>query len=143
MPAAGQIDFYLKEGGDAGQELVIACKVVAKAWTAGFNVFVLCGDNEQSHRFDDLLWSFNQGSFIPHALAGQDPEVRVHIDSTTDRVPEDVSMVITLHPEPLAETFHHLRIADIIGPSEQQRAEARNRFRYYRSQGINPGMHRL
>ncbi len=66
------VDFYLKEQCTGQQYLVMACKVAAKAWHSGYQVFVLSNDTEQSRRIDDLLWTFNQGSFIPHAVRGDD-----------------------------------------------------------------------
>ena len=140
----GAVDFYLLDPATGKEVLTLACKVAAKAWKNGFRVFVLAADHAQCETLDELLWTYSQGAFVPHALDGQqDDDDPVVIGSAADRCPAQAAVVVSLHREPLGPAFHHLRIADIIGASEAERAEARERFRFYRDNGMEPGMHRL
>jgi DNA polymerase III subunit chi len=139
----GSVDFYLLEAPSDTGVLKLACKVVEKAWQTGCRVAVVARDDTQNEQLDDLLWTFSQASFIPHALQHDDGDTPVVLSTSPPEGQEDIGVVVTLHPAPLPETFHHLRIADIIGASDTEKREARLRYRYYRQCGMEPRTHRI
>lgn len=142
MDVAG-VDFYLLEKPSDNSVLRLTCKVVEKAWETGYRVVLLARDQTQCERLDDLLWTFSQGSFIPHALQHDDPDAPVILTHSPPTTPDHIAAVVSLHPQPLEEKFHSLRIADIIGAGEAEKHEARLRYRYYRQCGIEPRTHRI
>ena len=60
-----RVDFYVvEEAGDAAR-LRLACRVAEKAYLAKQKV-VCYADAALLSRFDELLWTFGDGSFVPH-----------------------------------------------------------------------------
>ncbi len=142
-PTGSAVDFYLLEKSSEPAVLRLACKVAEKAWRSDYKVFLLARDERQVQFLDDLLWTYSQASFVPHAQAQEDTDAPVVIGST---LPEDAgnrTALVTLRAQPVEQPFLRLRIADIIGAGDSEKAEARQRFRYYRNLGIEPGMHKL
>ncbi|MBV7257043.1 DNA polymerase III subunit chi [Pacificimonas sp. WHA3] len=45
-------------------------KLAVKALRAGHRVLVHIGDPAQADAVDDVLWTFDQDSFLPHGIAG-------------------------------------------------------------------------
>ncbi len=142
MSAPG-VDFYVLESPSEAAVDRLACRVVDKAYGAGHRVALLARDDAHGELLDDLLWTFSQGSFIPHALVRDDEQapVLVHPGIPPGDIP--VEVIVTLLDDPLDEAFHHLRIADIIGAGEERRRQARLRFRFYREHGMEPRTHRI
>ena len=69
-----KVDFYLLgEGADSRER--IACRLAEKAWRLGNRVYVLAPDQAAAQALDELLWTFSQGSFVPHAVCEQQTDV--------------------------------------------------------------------
>ncbi len=138
------VDFYLLEADSDAAIDRLACRVVEKAYAAGHRISLLARDPAHGEALDDLLWTYAQGSFIPHARAGTDGNSPVVIHAGVPPSPQVAGEVlVTLLDEPLPEAFHHLRIADMIGAGDARRQLARRRFRYYREHGMEPRTHRI
>jgi DNA polymerase-3 subunit chi len=66
-------DFYYITGED---NLHFACRVLEKAYQNKHQVYVHVATELDAQKLNELLWTFQQGSFIPHAIAStyeQDP----------------------------------------------------------------------
>src|SRR5690242_5786230 len=61
-----RVDFYVIQSDSARERLRTACRVVEKAYLAGHTVLVWHTDIEELRDFDELLWTFGDGSFVPH-----------------------------------------------------------------------------
>jgi hypothetical protein len=62
----GRVDFYILEGPSAAARLKLACKLAEKAYLASQSVLVWHADPAELKAFDDMLWTFSDGSFVPH-----------------------------------------------------------------------------
>ena len=51
----------------------------SQGWQHGLQVFVRCGDEDQSTRLDELLWSFRAERFIPHEQYAEEVQAPVVI----------------------------------------------------------------
>ncbi|QFY42932.1 DNA polymerase III subunit chi [Candidatus Methylospira mobilis] len=67
-----RIDFYKLASGDPRQRRLLACRIVEKAWRTRIHIYVLAADLDEARALDDMLWTFRQGSFIPHAVLAED-----------------------------------------------------------------------
>ncbi len=141
-PVCG-VDFYVLKSPSPQAVLRLACRVVERAWNNGFRIFLMGRDDAQCGTLDDLLWTFSQGSFIPHERNIVNPESHVTIGSNAPKPDEGFSAIVTLHPDPVDRTFHQYRIADIIGADEVEVKQARQRFRHYRELGLEPRTHHI
>jgi DNA polymerase-3 subunit chi len=135
-----QIDFYTH----VGDKLKTACQLAGKAFAHGLKVTVFCADREGAQRFDRALWLTPSIGFVPHC-APDDPlaaETPVIIDCRGEGLLND-EVLLNLRPEwpPFFSRFQ--RLIEIVSLDEQDRAEARERFRFYRDRGYEIRTHDL
>lgn len=137
-----RVDFYLLPQQQVDQTERWVCKLVEKAYKQGNKVCVQTQDGPQSQRLQNLLWTFRQGSFIPHCDPDNPQAVQtpVHIGPDMQNSPYD-QVLINLSDRPGDLRFQ--RIAEVVGNDEQHRASARRNFRYYREQGLEPTHHQI
>lgn len=63
-----QVDFYILPDQGIEQRLLFACRLAEKAYRLGHRVYLHSADAAQARALDDLLWSFQPTSFVPHDL---------------------------------------------------------------------------
>jgi DNA polymerase-3 subunit chi len=140
-----RVDFYLAEGAGAEVRLRLACRIAEKAYLAKQKIVVLLDDGESLRRFDELLWTFGDGSFVPHdaiTTAGAPCEAAVAL--TTGALPADhADVLINLSGgvPPFYEAF--ARVAEFLDARPEVRAAGRERFKVYRGKGIEPQTHNV
>jgi DNA polymerase-3 subunit chi len=135
-----RIDFYTH----VEDKLKTACTLAGKAQGLGLNVTVFCPDPEAAQRFDRMLWMTPSISFVPHC-APDDPlaaETPVIVDHRGENLLHD-QVLINLRPEwpPFFSRFQ--RLVEIVGREDDDRAAARDRFRFYRDRGYEISTHDL
>jgi len=144
MPAP-RVDFYLAEGAGAEVRLRLACRIAEKAYLAKQKVVVLLDDAETLKRFDELLWTFGDGSFVPHDTVGQaGAACEAPVALTTGALPADpADVLINLSGgvPPFHENF--ARVAEFLDARPEVRAAGRERFKVYRGKGIEPQTHNV
>ena len=65
-----RVDFYVLPDTADGARLEFACRIAEKAYTQAHRVYVHAASAAEAARLDELLWTFRDTSFVPHALAG-------------------------------------------------------------------------
>ena len=135
-----RIDFYTH----VDDKLKTACTIAGTAFRRGHKVTVFCADAETAQRFDRMLWMTPSIGFVPHcgpddALAADTPVI---VDSSGDRLLHD-EVLINLRAEwpPFFGRFQ--RLIEIVSREEDDRAAARDRFRFYRDRGYQIDTHDL
>ena len=139
-----QVDFYLL--GEGGRRELIACRLVEKAYRLGHRVYLFAPDRTSTAELDDLLWTFSQGSFVPHALyTGASPEADEQpVLIGHDEPPAGFDdVLVSLAGEVPAWYSRFARVAELVGADEQDKLQARERFRFYREHGSAPATHNL
>ena len=138
-----RIDFYILPGRDPHTRRVTACKLIEKAYRQGHQVFLQTGSAEETRLFDDLLWTFRQGSFVPHELVGATPgeaPVMIGHDPPSDG-PCDVLVNMSLA---LPEGFTAFeRVAELVDQEEAVRLAGRQRYKHYQAAGHPIQTHHL
>lgn len=139
-----RVDFYILNDNatDARQRFV--CRLAEKAWLQGNKVYIHTGDPALSSRIDEMLWTFSQGSFVPHGL-DNDPaadEVDIHIGHGDEPRHHD-EVLINLSSEVPLFFSRFQRVAEIIDGDENQRQQGRERFRFYRERGYPLESHNI
>ncbi len=131
-----RVDFYILEDNAADARQRFVCRLAEKAWLQGNKVYIHTGDPALSSRIDEMLWTFSQGSFVPHGL-DNDPaadEVDIHIGHGDEPRHHD-EVLINLSSEVPLFFSRFQRVAEIIDGDENQRQQGRERFRFYRERG--------
>lgn len=139
-----RVDFYvLPEAGERTRQL-LACRLAEKAYTLDHRVYVHVADAVGVERLDELLWTFKQNSFVPHARhpaePGETAPVRIGADAEPDW-PADV--LINLTDRVPAGYARFARIAELVDQQPAVLEASRARFRFYREQGLEPHSHKL
>jgi DNA polymerase-3 subunit chi len=138
------VDFYVLEDVSPRARLRTACRVVEKAYLAGNTVLVWHTELEELKELDELLWTFGDGSFVPHEpLASNGFEVAPVLLSmgTAPTFPFDVLVNLASDVPPCAEAAQ--RVAEFIDGDPARRQAGRARFRVYKDRGIQPNTHNI
>ena len=139
-----KVDFYLL-GADSDSREMFACRLTEKAWRLGHRVYLLAPDQTSAKQLDELLWTFSQGSFVPHAVCRQEADVDLHpVLIGHNEPPARLSdVLISLAAEVPAWFSRFTRVAEMVGASEDDKTHARERFRFYRERGYPLETHNL
>ena len=132
-----RIDFYILADGGESARHVFACRLAEKAYRLNNSVHIRTADGSLASRIDELLWTFRDGSFVPHEIvdAGQAPEAPVTIGSGAGSNTAVSDLLINLSPDIPANIAAFPRIAEIVSSDDDSRLHSRQRFAAYRDQG--------
>jgi DNA polymerase-3 subunit chi len=136
-----KVDFYILKGGSREHT---TCKLIEKAYKLGHSIYVHTASDEQTRQLDDLLWTFRDGSFIPHERyeAGKDFEAPIVIGAhEAPEVAHDV--LINLGNDVPLFFSRFLRVAEVIGHDDTAKQQGRERFKFYRDRGYHLDTHQL
>jgi DNA polymerase III subunit chi len=141
----GRVDFYILEGPSSTGRLKLACKLAEKAYLASQTVLVWDTDPAELKAFDELLWTFSDGSFVPHeALSSGDAGAPAPVLlSSGVAPPATVDIIINLAPDLPPCLAQTRRIAEIIDGDDARRRAGRARFKAYRELGVQPASHNI
>ena len=139
-----RVDFYvLPEGTSAGREKFV-CRLVDIAYRRGQRVYVHAQSKDQATLLDDLLWSFQAGSFIPHALYPAETAVDIPILIGHEGVPDSGHEVLINLAATVPGFFSRFdRVAEVVNQDTAIKQAGRERFRFYRHRGYALETHTL
>lgn len=130
-------DFYLIDKPRfREQPLLLVCELAKRCEATGKGTLVLCDSQAQAEELDDLLWSFEEDSFIAHQIAGTEDEeedVPVLIAAPGTDVPLR-PLVINLRANPVAEGFE--RVLEVVPADASARVPLRERWKQYQARGL-------
>ena len=137
-----QVDFYVLDRVDEHARNTLACKLAEKAWRLENTIHIHTTTREDAKRLDELLWTFREGSFVPHELIGGDTDAPVTIGFGESAVaPRDLLITLCDEIPAFAESFP--RIAELVSSDENSRAKSRQRYAIYRDQGHKLTTHNI
>lgn len=139
-----RIGFYVLADAAPDAALRFACRLIEKAHAEGHRVYWRLPDEAACRAADELLWTFRQGSFVPHAmtpaLAGDEDPTPVVL-GTDDPPPGFDDVLVNLHPE-VPDFFSRFeRAAEIVTPDT--RDAGRRRYRFYQERGYPLETHKI
>jgi DNA polymerase-3 subunit chi len=139
-----RIDFYLLDDPAPNGVALLACRLTEKAFLLGHSIYIQAASEEQAQALDNLLWTFKQGSFLPHARhSGSDGNAAPILIGHGVEPQTDAQVLINLSAEIPAFYPRFERVAELVGPGEAVRQQARQRFRAYRDGGCELNTHNL
>jgi len=140
-----RVDFYVLERADERSRFTLACKLAEKAYRLKHSVYIHAKSRDDAERLNELLWTFRDGSFVPHGLIGANAE--------TERAPvmigcepggvETRDLLINLCDEKPAFAESFPRVAELVTSEENCRLLSRKRFAEYRDKGHAIQTHKL
>jgi len=110
-------------------------------------IYVNAQSEAQARNLDDLLWTFSQGSFIPHRLVeagdAQGAIEPVLVGFGDDPKDDNWQLIINL-ADAVPEFFsRYERMIEIIDANLERRAQGRERYRFYKERGYQPNTHNI
>lgn len=140
-----RIDFYvLKQPGELCRQ-TFACRLAEKAYRMQNTVYIHTRDQADAERINDLLWTFRDGSFVPHHIVGKNTdgqESAVTIGCNAQAV-EPRDLLINLCAEIPAFAGSFPRVAELVTSDDESRQHSRRRFADYRDQGHTLETHNI
>lgn len=136
-----KIDFYILASGNRER---IACKLSEKAYGLGNRVYIHTESAQQAQQMDELLWTFRDGSFVPHEQYQPDTSGDCPIQIGCAESPDtECDVLINLATEVPLFFSRFLRVAELVGAETTAKTQGRDRFRFYRDRGYPLETHEL
>jgi len=140
-----RVDFYILDEASATARLKLACRLAEKAYLAQQSALVWHTDPHELQAFDEMLWTFMEGSFVPHDLLSPNASANEAPVMLSAGTPPTASfdVVINLSPEIPPCLSQAQRIAEIVDGDDSRRRAGRTRFKAYRELGVQPASHNI
>ncbi len=138
-----RVDFYILPDQQRNNLRLFACRLAEKAWQQGHRILIQTDNADESRHMDDLLWTFRDGGFVPHGLAGdeeqdQHPILISHLDTAAGTF----QLLINLSARiPADDAFE--RIAEIVNQEAQRKQQGREHYKIYRDKGVELHHHEM
>lgn len=137
-----QVDFYLLPTTAEDDRLRMVCRTTEKAYRLGHRVHIHTGSDALSRRLDQLLWTFRDLSFVPHAIEPKAPDLWP-VTLGHERAPDHEDVLINLAPQPPSFAGRFARIVEVVDQAPEVQTQGRERYRAYRELGCTLSHHRL
>ena len=135
----------MSEAAGAEARLRLACRVAEKAYLAKQTVVVLFDEPALLPKFDEMLWTFGDGTFVPHdAVVAEGARCEAPVALTTGPLPAGHADVLINLGNSVPERFEKFaRVAEFLDGRPEVRAAGRERFKLYRGKSIEPQTHNV
>lgn len=140
-----RVDFYLLAETDESARGRFACRLAEKAYRLEHSVHIHAPDRPGALQLDELLWTFRDGSFVPHELI-ETREAAVEAPITigwTEPGLRAADLLINLSEALPPELGSFARVAEIVTSDQERKQRSRALFSAYRSQGHTLEVHEL
>ncbi|HVB46825.1 MAG TPA: DNA polymerase III subunit chi [Burkholderiales bacterium] len=134
------IDFYF----NAADRLRVACRLAAKALAQKKRLLIYAPQADVAQRIDRMLWTWPAMAFVPHCMAHEELAAETPVLIAAEAAaPGPAELILNLAPEcpPHFERFD--RLLEVVSQDEQERAEGRSRYRFYKARGYRISDHDL
>ena len=129
-----RVDFYVLKSAAARQRWAFVCRLTVKAYLKDLKIVIVSDALADAQALDELLWTFNDRSFIPHKVCldeqSVDPATAVHL--TVETALPTADLLVNLAQRLPAQFQRYARIAEVIDADEERRRLGRERFKAYR-----------
>ena len=139
-----RVDFYIIDSDEKSSRSLLACRLAEKAYSLKNQIYIYTSDQMQAGAFDDLLWTYRTGSFVPHQQLGTEGDQGCPVLIGHTEAPEGLNQVLINLDTAVPLFFSRFeRVVEIVNQDENQRQKARDRFKFYRDRGYDLHTHNL
>jgi DNA polymerase III subunit chi len=138
-----RVDFYLSPQTTAQARLQLACRILAKAYAQQQATFVYTDSLKSAQQLDELLWTYQDISFIPHAQASENIEPVPLIQISHQQPPVQQVILMNLAPDIPAYHTQFERIIEIVTQEPSIKQQGREHYRYYQQQDYALNTHQI
>jgi DNA polymerase-3 subunit chi len=141
-----RVDFYVLKSAAPKQRWAFACRLTEKAYLKDLRVVIVSDSAANAKAFDDLLWTFNDRSFVPHQFCGDgeslDSDTPVRLTLSPEKA-GTADLLVNLSDRLPLGLEHFTRIAEILDADPERLRLGRERFRTYREQKLTLETHQV
>ena len=141
-----RVDFYVLSEDAPDARLRWACRLAEQAAEQGSRVYLQTIDQGDARRLDELLWTYNDRSFLPHEIfsggAASHERVMVMLGDAA-APPSHRQLVVNLTEAIPAELEQYERVAEIVDVDPERKRTARERYKQYRERGATLESHNV
>jgi DNA polymerase III subunit chi len=141
-----RVDFYVLKSAAGRQRWTFACRLIEKAYLRDLRIVIVSDTTADAQALDDLLWTFNERSFIPHKICidehSLEPATKIYLTALPTMGPGG-DLLVNLAARLPDQWERHSRIAEIIDADEERRRLGRERFKMYRDLKVTLETHQL
>jgi DNA polymerase-3 subunit chi len=133
-----RVDFYLLDSATLPARQTFVCKLVDKAYQQGHRLYIHVAEYTEAQQLNDLLWTFNDISFVPHALCTTDlvadhaskPPILIGYEA----IPENAGEILINLTMKTPENPHQFqRIIEVVPLDPICQEQARSNYKSYRA----------
>lgn len=140
-----RVDFYVLKGSGDPTRNHFACRLAEKAYRQKNTVHIQVASDAAARQLDELLWTFRDGSFLPHEVVDGTAEsaespITVGLTSAPSSTPD---LLINLSDAVPANADAFQRIAEIVTADEPSKTRSRQQFVSYRDAGHQLESHQI
>lgn len=137
------VDFYVLSDGPENALELLACKLSHKALKTGKQVYIQASDEAQASLLNELLWSYQPESFLPHDLADSaastSPIVVGHAEA-----PEHCEQLLINLSQKIPPAYARFeRLLELVPPQQDARTALRENYGHYRDRGYPIKTHQI
>jgi len=134
-------DFYLIDKPRFRDDpLLLVCELVKKACAAEQPTLILARSREQADALDEKLWEFDEESFVPHQLAGdEDDAITPVVIAVPGVAAADRPLVVNLRDECAPGAYE--RVLEVVAADPVEREGSRVRWSEYKRRGFEVNKH--
>lgn len=139
-----RVDFYVLKHDSLHERCLFACRLTEKAVKQGNKVLIATGSESASLELDELLWTYNPESFVPHGILGAADLKNAPVVISHDRDDEehhDVMVNLCLGIPPHFSRFQ--RVSEVVIQEESVLAATRKNYSFYSERGYPVNTHKL
>lgn len=131
-----RIDFYILKDNDKLADTRFACRLTEKIFDKGRSLYINAQSNQQLQTMDRMLWTFRDGSFLPHAVYEDASQTTAPILLGHGVEPDHCSDVMVNLADDVPPYFSRFeRVAELVAGDDAQRQLARQRYSFYKQRG--------
>lgn len=139
-----RVDFYLLQDKSKLTPDHVTCKLAEKIYKSGERAHIHTSNSQQAAKIDALLWTFRQGSFVPHEIVS-DASTQQAVAPITigwhESMPQGTDIVLNLG-EKIPSFYNHCqRITEVVAANDQAKKTGRARYREYKNHHCQMAQH--
>lgn len=142
-----EINFYANRNNTLDGRILLACRLVEKARQKEMQIHIHTDGYYTTRRMDEMLWIWNETSFIPHIsdlsdnfeIETQEPvTISSHLPSKNKS-----DYLINLSNQRPEFFSNYLKMAEIIDQNETILTAGRERYSFYKQKGYTLNYYQL
>ncbi len=135
------VSFYVLESTSINDLYKTVIRLSIKAYEAENQTLIYSNHTDLLAKIDDYLWTYSNTSFIPHIHITSNEEADdidpIILASFEPTLPKK-DLLIQLADNPLPNFQEYNRVIEILYNDPEYLAKGRERFKFYRRNGIEP-----